>query len=185
MESARRYKPPRARGILSDGVFGFVFCLFLCPPGLQFNGPNASIYEARVPSQPLVDLASCPRLTVPSGGWSRILIGPPSRLNNRRESEVGGGKRAYRGPSFSSHGYDWFQRGLPRPHQSPGPPRALLLRLQEEGVATAMVPARSGLAPPERTLCALTRFAHQHSSKPRSSASISDRRDVNRIQNAN
>ncbi|ELK01636.1 Beta-1,4 N-acetylgalactosaminyltransferase 2 [Pteropus alecto] len=62
-------------------------------PGLRFDGPDASIYKARVlfPASlctwyPV--LRSLPMSPPPSGGWSQILTEPPSRLNIRHESEV-------------------------------------------------------------------------------------------------
>lgn len=76
----------------------YFLSFILCPPGLRFDGPDASIYKARV----LFPASLCtwypvlrplPMPSSPSGGWSRILTEPPSRLNIRHESEVGGGGR--------------------------------------------------------------------------------------------
>lgn len=76
--------------ILSDDGF----CLFLCLPGLQFDGPKASIYEARVPfpaslcSWHLV-LDSLSVHPSSRAGLFQIVTDLPSRLNTRHESEVG------------------------------------------------------------------------------------------------
>lgn len=76
--------------ILSDDAF----CLFLCLPGLQFDGPNAPTYEARVPFpaslcswHPALDSLS----VHPSsrGGLFQIMTDLLSRLNIRHGSEVG------------------------------------------------------------------------------------------------
>lgn len=73
---------------------------FLCPPGLKFDGPDAPIYKARVPFPASLCtwypvLRSLPVPPSTRGGWSQILTEPPSRLNIRHESEVGGGRRVH------------------------------------------------------------------------------------------
>lgn len=70
----------------------------LCPPGLQFEGPDAPVYEVSPSPSPSLHLVSCPHSL--NCGCSQPLTESLSRFKVRHEPKEGGDGRVCRKRNF-------------------------------------------------------------------------------------